>query len=60
MREFNKMAGLQKKYIKISNFFIYQPETIRKCNDEMLLFTITIITIKLPRNKPNKKFTRPQ
>lgn len=54
------MAGLQKKYIKISNFFIYQPETIRKCNDEMLLFTITIITIKLPRNKPNKKFTRPQ
>lgn len=58
MRELSKMGRLQKKYTKINNFPIYQQQTIRKCNGKMILFKITIKTIKLLRDKPNKKSTR--
>lgn len=59
MREFSKMAGYRRNVQKSIAFLFTSNEQLeKKCNDKMALFTITIKTIKGPRKKSNKKFTR--
>ena len=60
LREVNKTVDYKRNVQKSMLFLFASHKPLENVMAKMILFAVTIKVIKLPGNKPNKKFTRPK